>query len=208
MHSILKKAPKDIEKHLIKEKYKKNDSVLIQGDVNEYLYFILSGTLEVLTVSKQGKPITLSTFEAGESIGVLEIFNSELRTQTVIAMSDSTIIKLNKTYVTQWMKLDFDFTMYIVSLLQDLFYESSVFARNLISLTLEERVIISIYNHWSNNSINTLTKAKLIQETGTQKRSLNRTLEGLYKTGMIEYKDKEFKVLKQELLLNKAQTII
>ena len=121
MIKILKNVPKEIQKHFKKSLYKKGEYILNQGDNNEDLYFILSGSLEVLTVTSLGTPVAIRTFEKDESIGVLEIFGTSLETQTVVALEDSSVIKLNKKYVEKWMKLDFEFTLYIICLYQDLF---------------------------------------------------------------------------------------
>jgi CRP-like cAMP-binding protein len=147
MNNILENAPKIVLNNLIKESYKKNTTILKQGDINEYLYFINKGIVDVWTVSKKGQEISLSTFITGQSIGIFEIFDSKLQTENVVALVDTDIIKIHKDFVLKWMKEDFEFTLYIIKIFQDCFNQASYFSRNLVTLKLKERVMLSLYNH-------------------------------------------------------------
>ena len=208
MLDILKTAPIKIRSSIIKEKFNKNEFILVQGEINEYLYFIVRGKIEVATMSKQGQKISITTFREDESFGVLEIFNTEIHTQNVIVMEDCTIQKIHKKYVLEWMKQDFDFTLYVIKLLEECFYDTSLFARNVLSMTIKERVIVSLYKHYNNNTLHLLTKEELLQETGTQKRSLNRIIEELTKLGIIIYEAKRITITNIELLKNKAKSLL
>ena len=208
MFHILKTAPSKIRDNIIIEYFKKNDFILVQGDINEYLYFIESGKVEVVAMSKKGQTNSITTFRAGESIGVLEIFNNDIHTQNVVVIEDCTIKKLHKTHVLTWMKQDFDFTLYIIKLLEDCFYETSMFARNILSMTVKERILVKLYLHYTNNTLSSLTKKELIQEAGTQKRSLNRIIEELSTSGIITYEDKRFIVTNSALLAKKTKTLL
>jgi CRP-like cAMP-binding protein len=208
MLEILNTAPTHIKEHIIQEKFKKNEMILVQGDVNEYLYFIQSGIVEITTISKQGLDLSITTFTTGESIGVLEIFNPEIHTQNAIVIEDCSILKLHKKYVLRWMKEDFNFTLYVIKLLEECFYDTSIFARNLLSLKIEERIIVSLDKHSNNNTLYSLTKNKLATETGTKTRSLNRVLKDLINSGLLEYKNKRFKILDKKLLSKKAKDIL
>jgi|LGOV01.1.fsa_nt_gb CRP-like cAMP-binding protein len=159
-------------------------------------------------MSKQGLELSITTFGKDESIGVLEIFNPEIHTQNVVVLEECTILKLHRKYVLKWMKVDFNFTLYIIKLLEECFYDTSVFARNLLSLTIQERIIVSLYNHFTNNTLNTLTKSKLTQETGTKTRSLNRVLKDLITMDLIKYENKKFTILDEQLLSKSAKKLI
>ena len=208
MNNILENAPKIVLNNLIKESYKKNTTILKQGDINEYLYFINKGIVDVWTVSKKGQEISLSTFITGQSIGIFEIFDSKLQTENVVALVDTDIIKIHKDFVLKWMKEDFEFTLYIIKIFQDCFNQASYFSRNLVTLKLKERVMLSLYNHHKNKTLSSLTKEKLLQETGAQKRSLNRSLEEIYKSQIIEYRNKQFCILDEKLLIETAKPLI
>lgn len=207
MYKILENAPPNIQNHLIKESFRKGDFLLMQGDTNEYLYFILKGRVNVDTVSKQGIKISITSFSAGQSIGVLEVFNTDIHAQNVEVMEDTEVIKLHKNYVLEWMKADFNFTLYIVKLLEECFHDTSTFVRNLLSMTIRERTIVSLYKHYKNNTLSTLTKQKLQQETGTQKRSLNRVVEKLIDEGVINF-EKRFTITNSDKLYELAVDLL
>lgn len=208
MLEILEKAPQRIKINIVQEKFIKNDFILVQGEVNEYLYFIVCGKIEVSTMSKQGQKISITTFRKGESFGVLEIFNSEIHTQNVIVMDDCVIKKIHKNYVLDWMKQDFNFTLYVIKLLEECFYDTSVFARNVLSMTIKERVVVALYKHHNANNLYLLSKSDLLQETGTQKRSLNRIIEELTQMGIIKYESKRITITDIKLLTLKAKILL
>lgn len=208
MNEILNTAPTHIKEHIIKEKFKKDDLILVQGDINEFLYFIQSGIIEITTISRSGLDLSITTFTTDESIGVLEIFNPEIHTQNAIVIEDCTVLKLHKKYVLKWMKEDFNFTLYVIKLLEVCFYDTSVFARNLLSLKIEERIIVSLDKHSNNKTLYSLTKNKLATETGTKTRSLNRVLKDLTSIGLLKYENKRFVILDKKLLSKKAKDLL
>ena len=208
MIEILNTAPSYIKEQIIKEHFKKDDLILVQGNINEYLYFIQSGIIEITTLSKQGLELSITTFSTDESIGVLEIFNPKIHTQNAVVIEDCTILKLHKEFVLKWMKEDFNFTLYVIKLLEVCFYDTSIFARNLLSLKIEERIIVSLDKHSKNKTLYSLTKNKLATETGTKIRSLNRVLKDLMNLGLLKYEDKQFTIMNKKLLSQKAKIII
>jgi CRP-like cAMP-binding protein len=208
MNAMLQKIPKDLEKHLISASYKKSQSIFNQGDNTEYLYFITEGSVEVQTISKKGVKLSLSTYGRDESIGVLEIFNPEFHTQNVIALEDTRVVKLHVNYVKAWMQEDFDFTLYIIKILQECFYLGRQNAENIASLNIKERVILTLYTYYKDHNLHTLTKARLMQETRTQIRSLNRVLKDLIQSNLIDYNNKKFIIVDPTLLKKQAEHFI
>lgn len=196
------KVPKKLLESGIEETYQKGEAIFFQGEVNEFLYLITEGKVEVSTVSKEGQKISIAIYEKGGSLGVLEIVNSEVHTENVYALTKATLIKLHKSHVLHYMKIDFNFNLYIFSLLQECFNEASIFARNLLTLTLKERILLSIYNHQQSNTLKFLNKNMLKREVGGTIRSINRVLEELFKLGIIRYSNKKFHVVDEDTLEN------
>ncbi len=192
--------PDSIKEHFLEVNYKKNDNIIMQGDDNEYLFTLKSGTVEVSMITYQGQKLALRIHKPSDTFGILEIFNSELKTQNVIALTDCTVIKLHKDYVLQWMKEDFTFTLFIIDLLEQCFMQANSMAFSLASMTLRERILISIYQHYNAGTINKLTKAKLIQDTNAPRRSLNRSLKEFFDNNLLSYNAKKFTVLQPDLL--------
>lgn len=207
MNDIVKNAPDRLKKHFIKEKHPKNSIIIMQGTNNEYLYFIEKGRVEIDTITSQGVKYPIAYYGEGESVGVMEIFNTATETKNVEVLADCEIIKIHKKYVFDWMKEDFQFNLYIIGLLEECFRNTNIFMRNVLHMTIKDRVIVSLYKHHQNSSLVSLTKRQLLQETFTQKRSLNRVIEGLIKDGLIAYEDERFKILNDELM-TKAEELI
>lgn len=208
LQGFLNNVPDTIENHMIKRTYPKGTSVILQGYSNQSLYFITKGSVEVCMQTHQDVNISLRTHEATDCFGVLEIFDKELKTQSVICKSESTIVVLNKKYVLEWMKLDFEFNLYIINLLSSCFRLVKNVATTLSSLSIKERILLSVYKHNIAGDLETLNKKALIQEIRAPLRSLNRSLAQCITEGYLLFEDEKFQVSNEILLNNLIEPLL
>lgn len=208
MRTQLEHIPESFKDSIIYEVYNKGDEILEEGARNEFMYFIEEGYVGVYTHTKQGHKISISFFKEGESFGILEILDEDRTAQNVVALSTCKIRKISKAIVLEWMETDFSFNMHIVGLLQKYLEQTSFIMETLQSMTLKERIIVSLYKHYSDMTLRYLSKDMLIQETGSQRRTINRVLVELYDEGILMYKHKEFIILNIDELEDLYNAII
>jgi len=89
---------KDLEKHLIT--YHKGDTLFLEGDESQDLYFLVSGHLEVLKGDKKIEEIT----EPGALFGELSFLLGAKRTATLQAENEVRVLRIPKNEVTAFLK--------------------------------------------------------------------------------------------------------
>ncbi len=200
IQNIIENVPEDIKNHLIYRGYDKGNSVITQGVSTDYLYIVIDGSIEVCLQTYQGINISIQTYNAPNSFGILEIFDPGLKTKSVIAKTDCKIISINKRYVLEWMKLDFNFNLYIISLLSTCFRQANSVATTLASMTIKERLLLRIYNHFKIGDLEKLRKSVLIQEVCVPVRSLNRSISECIDEGLIIYQNKKISLKNESMI--------
>ena len=68
-------------------RYAKRDVVLQKGASGDYLLFLLSGQLQVIDVTQDGRAIGLRMLAPGDFFGEIAVINGSLRSASVIALS-------------------------------------------------------------------------------------------------------------------------
>lgn len=77
--------------------YKKNQVVFSQGDPADALFYIQKGRVKLTVVSQQGKEAVIGLVGLHDFFGETCLLGQPLRLKTAIAMSDSQIVRLEKT---------------------------------------------------------------------------------------------------------------
>ncbi len=77
-------------------KFAKGTFVLHKGDTRCELLFLLTGTLQVVDYTEQGREVLLHTLQEGEYFGELSVIDGKARSAFVKASSDSVVAFLDK----------------------------------------------------------------------------------------------------------------
>jgi CRP/FNR family cyclic AMP-dependent transcriptional regulator len=81
--------------------YKKNQRVFSQGDAADAVFYIRDGKAKVTVVSDQGKEAVVAIHGTGDFFGEGCLTGQPLRLATVVAMSDSVIMRLGKASIVR-----------------------------------------------------------------------------------------------------------
>ncbi|MBM3192281.1 MAG: cyclic nucleotide-binding domain-containing protein, partial [Chlamydiae bacterium] len=81
---------------IIQLHYEEGEIIFKEGDVGDYLYILISGTVEVIK-DKDGAPYRIATLGAGEYFGELAILNEKRRLATVKCATKVDVLALRKT---------------------------------------------------------------------------------------------------------------
>lgn len=191
---IVNDAPVHIKKDFIYKKHKKGNLIIHPHEQNNYLYILTTGIAEVYRQSYEGTMLSLYIYDSYSCFGEIEIFNEKIKTLGVIAKENCETIAIHKTKVFEWMKIDFNFNFYIIKQLASKLILSSDTATKLSFLTVKDRILLSIHNHYKIGDLDQLTKQILTSEVCAPLRSLNRSIAQCIDEGIISYKDKKFSI--------------
>lgn len=67
-----------------------------EGDIGDYLFFIVEGAVEVRIQPTDSKPIIIATFEYGSCIGEMSIVDDYPRSATIVVTEPSELLILTK----------------------------------------------------------------------------------------------------------------
>ena len=84
-----------ISKACSSKSYESNTIVLSEGDVSNYVYFIVKGHLQVYLSSTSGKIITIKDLIKGESFGELGVVCDTNRSANIITKSETVLISVD-----------------------------------------------------------------------------------------------------------------
>jgi CRP/FNR family cyclic AMP-dependent transcriptional regulator len=81
---------------VVLKEFRKNEVILYEEDTNEYMYIILSGKVNVIQTTEDGKEIILATHQSGEFFGEMSLIDGRTSPATVLATEDSLVAIISK----------------------------------------------------------------------------------------------------------------
>jgi len=200
LKELIEQAPVHIKSQFIHKKHKKNSYILHPNEANNYLYIVTKGEAEVYSQNAHGTMISLFHYDAFSLFGEIEILKQTSTTFSVIAKSDCEILCLHKPFVIEWLRLDFDFNLYMYDQLCEKLLNNADIASKLVLLTVKERLLCCINAHDKIGDLDSLSKQVLASEVCTTIRSLNRTISACIDEGFISYENKQFNIVSHKRL--------
>src|SRR5277367_6180843 len=80
-------------------KYRKDDIVFSQGDPADSVFYIQKGKVKLVVISPQGKEAVVAILNANDFFGEGCLGGQKTRISTVVAMTDSAIMRLKKSAI-------------------------------------------------------------------------------------------------------------
>jgi CRP-like cAMP-binding protein len=195
------KAPFDLKTLLTKAnggrtiiEYRTNESVFVQGDKADSIFYIKEGKVKVTVVSKQGKEAVVAILSQGDFLGEGCLAGQGVRMATATAIEECSVMKLDRTLVVSLLHKEPSFA--------DLFL-SHLLSRN---IKIEEDLVDQLFNssekrlarvllllaNFGKESAPQTVIPKISQETlagivGTTRSRVNFFMNRFRKFGFIEY---------------------
>ncbi len=208
LKKLLEKAPKEVKEAFGTKNYSKGTLIISRDENVKYLYILVDGVCEVYHQNFSGTLLSYTLMRAYSCFGEVELINNKLKPMSVIAKSDCQMLLLKRSYVLQWMKLDFNFNLYLFKQLAEKLRNNSEKLFLISSLTVKDRILYSLYTHYKIGDLVQLTKKQISYEAATPLRSVNRSISMLNEEGLIAYKKKRFSVLSPEKVESYLETVM
>ncbi len=87
---------RDIMHNIRIKTFNKNEIILIQEDINNYMFMVLDGEVKVTQTTEAGKEIILAMYHGGEFFGEMSLIDGMTVSATVTANKDCLIAILSK----------------------------------------------------------------------------------------------------------------
>jgi CRP-like cAMP-binding protein len=187
------------EEHKLVKGYQvaKNNVIFHEGDVCETIGIIISGKVDIISYSFEGKELLINSLKAGEIFGNNLIFSSEpVYRGDVIAQEKSVIAIINKENLVYLLQNNKDFLNLYLKAQSD---KAKLLTSRIQLLSLvnaEERLFY--YASKNDNVIVYKNVTTLAATIGVQRETLSRLLTSLIKRHLIKKEKGKITVLKKK----------
>lgn len=186
-------------------KYERDEIIAIQGEDCLSLGLILAGRLEIHKPFPSGKVVTINTFSAGNIFGEALVFSERHKyPATVVSISDSEIMYIDKREVIHLMKKDEIVLNNFVSVLSNRILMLNDRITNLSYDTIRKKIsniIILEYGRQKNHYLLLpFCRKKMAELLNIPRPSLSRELMKMKEEGLIDYHKNKLRILDLERL--------
>ncbi|MFC2089111.1 Crp/Fnr family transcriptional regulator [Calditrichota bacterium] len=106
-----------IAKVAMRQKYKKDNMLLIEEEVGSTMFVILNGRVKISRISDDGREVILSILSEGDFFGEMSILDGQTRSANVVTLEDSEILVIRREDFLQMLH---DFPQIAINLLKEL----------------------------------------------------------------------------------------
>lgn len=165
--------------------FQKGEVILNVEDRIDEVFILKSGRLKTYSLSENGNKHLIKIYENGELLGDVEIFTDSSVICYLEGMDDGEIYVIKREHFLQWMEQDFNVSLYIVRQLAQKLINTGMKMQSAVSYPLKYQVLLYIFKYISQYKNNCIPKLLIVEELGSNIRSINRILKQLAEEGMI-----------------------
>jgi CRP-like cAMP-binding protein len=166
-----------------------------KGDEGTQVFLVIEGTLKALTTSEEGDDVVFSILGPGELFGEIAFLGSQVRTATVIAMTSSELLAVDRRDFLDFLKRHPEASIKLLSVLADRLKNVSELVEDTLFLNLPIRLAKKVVHYASiygekNASGEIRVGLKLSQEewgdlVGATRESINKQMRAWTEAGLI-----------------------
>jgi CRP/FNR family transcriptional regulator, putaive post-exponential-phase nitrogen-starvation regulator len=173
-----------------------NYDLYLQTQEQIFFYILVSGSVQVSYFHENGKLSVLALLSPVALIGDLELFNTQLIRSTVVTLTETRLLGIEKTVVQQYGYDDVRFLRFIIRNLTEKLYENNTLQTGNV-LTLANRIASYLLHNTteSRNTINIPSKSHLAGLLGATPRHLNRVLRQFQQEHLIIVQENRIQIL-------------
>jgi CRP/FNR family cyclic AMP-dependent transcriptional regulator len=174
----------------------KKQTIFAQGDSSDAVFYIKAGKVRLTVVSKSGKEATIGILNEGDFFGEGCLTGQHLRLCSATAMTDCSVMKINKKSMTDVLHREHAFSdMFVAYLLtRNIRYEEDLVDQLFNSCEKRLARMLLLLAHFGKEGEPETVIAKMTQETlaemiGTTRSRVSFFMNRFRKLGFIEYDD-------------------
>jgi CRP/FNR family transcriptional regulator, cyclic AMP receptor protein len=182
----------DAKKTLVE--YRAKEPIFRQGDPARAVFYLVSGKVQLVVVSKQGREAVVAILEAGAFFGEGCLISQSLRMASAIAIEDSVVVRIEKGTMIRALREQPAFAKSFMEYLltRNVQVESDLVDQLFNSSEKRLARILLLLAHIGNNGKMRMVVPKINQETlaakvGTTRSRINYFMNKFRKLGLIEY---------------------
>jgi CRP-like cAMP-binding protein len=174
--------------------FRKKESIFVQGEPANAIFYLQRGKARLTVVSQQGKEAIIGLLGPGDFFGEGCIAGQPLRTATALAMSDCSVVRIEKKVMMQALHQQHEFSDLFVAYLlaRNIRYEEDLVDQLFNSSEKRLARILLLLARFGKEGkpepiIPAITQETLAEMVGTTRSRVNFFLNRFRKLGFIEY---------------------
>ena len=174
--------------------FSKKQPIFVQGDSSDAVFYIQKGKVRLTVVSKSGKEATIGILNEGDFFGEGCLAGQTLRLFSTTAMTDCSVMQIDKTYMMEVLHREHAFSdMFVAHLLtRNIRYEEDLVDQLFNSSEKRLAQILLLLAHFDKEGKQETLIANVSQETlaemiGTTRSRVSFFMNRFRKLGFIDY---------------------
>jgi CRP/FNR family cyclic AMP-dependent transcriptional regulator len=178
------------------ENYKTGQSIFLQGEPSDAVFFIQKGNVQITAVSKQGKEGVIAMLGAGEFFGEGCLVGQPFNIATATATTGSTIARIDRDTMVRVLRDEPDLSQVFMSFLLSRNVQMEADLVDLLLNSSEKRLarlLLLLANFGKEGKMESIPKISqevLAARVGTTRPRINFFMNRFRKLGLIEYNDR------------------
>lgn len=183
--------------------FQKGEIILNAEDRLNAILILRSGRLKTYSLSENGAKHLMRIYETGGLLGDVEVFTDRSVICFVEAMEDGEMYVIQRDNFLKWMEHDFNISLYIVRQLAEKLINTGEKMYSAVSYPLKYQVLLYIWKYMSQYKSNCIPKVLIVEELGSNVRSINRILKQLAEEDVLINLSGKIKVDDLNLILSR-----
>jgi CRP-like cAMP-binding protein len=204
-----------VEQRCHKRIYARNETILDKGSQNREVFFVLRGSVSVITFSPAGREVTLAAVKAGDFFGELAAIDGQPRSASVTAIEKSEIAIMPPELFLELLRDHSAVSFQLLSRLAYLVRASGLRILELSTLQAAQRVYAELLrmaqpdaavpNLWVVRPLPPMHE--IASMTSTTRETVNRAISQLYPGGLLKRKGRNLYIMDRGKLQEIVQSI-
>ncbi len=178
-------------------RYRRGQLLFCEGDPGDSILLVVDGSLKAVSTSSHGEELLLAVVERGETVGELAVADGGVRSATLVALTDATVLRVPREAVLAATERSPALTRALLASLAGTVRRLTGDAADLVFLDIPRRVaklLLSLAG--AGDVVRTrLTQTELAEKVGASRQSLNAALQGLQRRNWIRVGNQEVRLL-------------
>ncbi|GAA0486682.1 Crp/Fnr family transcriptional regulator [Salinibacillus aidingensis] len=209
VHEMVKECPYRFLKKMSVDQISQGDIVIYQGDSIQRFYIIVEGTAKIYVTSENGRTYSQAIYQKGDFIGEIEIFDQYSSVSNVKALTDLTLISIDRKDFLEWMSVDHHMSFYfnrrLAKYLYNLAMKAGVDSLYPLKYRLCDFILKEMVPYQRNHYIVRVSKSQMSELHAVTLRSVNRVLRELAEKNVIKFKEDGIIVPHPQLLSDEKE---
>ena len=174
--------------------FPKNQTIFVQGDSSDAVFYIQKGKVKLTVVSQSGKEATIGILNEGDFFGEGCLTGQPLRMCSATAMTDCAVMRIDKTYMMEVLHREHAFSdMFVAYLLtRNIRYEEDLVDQLFNSSEKRLARMLLLLAHFGKEGKHEIAIPRISQETlaemvGTTRSRVSFFMNRFRKLGFIDY---------------------